>query len=83
MSSAARMRGTIVYAKAAVEAIADLSALSPEQVAGIHKQVDELAGRGSVCSERGVSRPAEMPHRYRVGKDVCARRPHSFALFLY
>src|SRR5450755_4625665 len=35
-----------VYAKGAVEAIADLSALSPEQVAGIHKQVDELAGLG-------------------------------------
>jgi Ca2+-transporting ATPase len=35
-----------IYAKGAVEAIADLSALSPEQVAGIHKQVDELAGRG-------------------------------------
>ncbi|HEY4968518.1 MAG TPA: HAD-IC family P-type ATPase, partial [Steroidobacteraceae bacterium] len=38
--------GDRVYAKGAVEAIADLSALSPEQVAGIHTQVDELAGRG-------------------------------------
>ena len=38
--------GDLVYAKGAVEAIAVLSALSPQQVAGIHKRVDELAGRG-------------------------------------
>ncbi len=35
-----------VHAKGALEAIAELCALSPERVAGIRKQVDELAGCG-------------------------------------
>jgi Ca2+-transporting ATPase len=35
-----------VCAKGALEAIAELCALSPERVAAIHNQADELAGRG-------------------------------------